>query len=106
MNNVPSLNRIVFNERREEIVGYALVQTAGNIEIVVPKGVKKISPLTFIFNQPSKIKITFLGDAPETVEDTDSDWLEGSVAFYNPETIGWENFSWKDKVEMTPIQEN
>ena len=106
LNNVPALNQIVFDEGREEIVGYALVQTEGNVEVVVPKEVKSFSTFPFYFNSPSKITISFLGDAPEIIEEDVPDWLEGTVVFYDPETSGWENFVWKDKVEMKRLQEN
>ena len=106
LNNIPALNQIVFDEGREEIVGYALVQTEGNVEVIVPKGVRNFSPLIFFFNSPSKITITFLGDAPKIIEENKPAWLEGAVLFYDPETIGWETFVWKDNVEMKIIQEN
>ena len=106
LNNVPALNQIVFDEGREEIVGYGLVQTDRNVEIVVPKGVKRLSTFPFLFNSPSEITISFSGDAPEIMEEDVPDWLEGTVVFYDPETSGWENFVWKDNVEMKRIQEN
>lgn len=106
LNNVPALGQIVFDEGREEITGYALIQTNGNVEVIVPKGVEKFSPLPFLFNSPSKITISFLGDAPEIIEEDAPYWLEGTVVFYDPETSGWENFVWKDKVEMKRSQEN
>ena len=106
MHNVPALGQIVFDEGRKEIMGYALIQTNGNVEVIVPKGVEKFSPLPFLFNPPSQKTISFLGDAPEIIEEDAPYWLEGTVVFYDPETSGWENFVWKDKVEMKQSQKN
>lgn len=100
--NVGALKQIIFEEGRESIIGYALFQTDANVEIIVPKGVKKFSPLTFLINPSATISITFLGDAPEIVED-DTDWFGNPTIYYDPETTGWDTFSWKEKFEMKPI---
>ena len=100
--NVGALKQIIFEEGRESIIGYALFQTDANVEIIVPKGVKKFSPLTFLINPTATISITFLGDAPEIVED-DTDWFGNPTIYYDPEATGWDTFSWKEKFEMKPI---
>lgn len=101
--NVPSLEQIVFNEGREKITGYAFIQTDANIHIVVPTSIVKFSPGPFLINPSSKIKITFLGDAPEIVED-DTDWFGNPTIYYDPNTNGWDNFAWNNKFNIKPIQ--
>ena len=98
--NVPNMEQIVFKEGRESILGYALINTDADVEIVIPSSVKNISPLPFHFNPPAQITLTFLGDAPTILEDKDVSWLDSAIIRYNPETTGWESFVWKDKVEM------
>lgn len=102
--NVPSLEQIVFKEGRAEITGYALFLTDASVEIIVPSGVKYISPLPFLFNPPAQIIFTFEGDAPTIVEDKDVAWLNDAIIRYNPETTGWESFAWKDRCKMQPSQ--
>ena len=100
---VPNLKTIEFKEGRESIMGYGLFNTNVNIEMIIPASVKKLSPLPFFFNPPSIVTITFLGNAPEIVEDKDVSWLENAIIYYDPETVGWETFAWKDKCEVKPI---
>ena len=103
--NVPALEQVIFKEGREEITGYALFQTDASIEIIVPESVKRFSPLPFLINPSTHITITFLGDAPEIVDD-DTDWFGNPVVNYDQTTNGWDEFSWNGKYTVKPIQEN
>jgi len=98
--NNPILEKIVFQEGREEIKGYACFQTTSNVEIVIPKGVKVVSPYTFFIYGPTKI--TFLGDCPELI-DTDS-FTGNPTIYYDPSTKGWDNCSWKNHHTLEPIK--
>ena len=101
--DVPALERVVFKEGREDITGYALIQTDASIEVVVPKTVMRFSPLPFLVPSSTNIKINFLGNAPEIVEYNDPDWFENATIYYDSETTGWETFIWKDKLEIKTI---
>ena len=103
--NVPSIEQVIFKEGREEIIGYALLQTDASVEIIVPEGVKRFSPLPFLINPSTHITITFLGDAPEIVDD-DTDWFGTPVINYDQNTNGWNEFSWNEKFTVKPIQKN
>ena len=104
--NVPALKQITFKEGREEITGYALLQTDESVEIVVPRSVKRFSPLPFLINPSAHITITFLGDAPEIVENNNPNWFGNPIVYYNPNTTGWETFVWKDKYEIKPLPQD
>ena len=103
---IPVVEQIVFKEGREEITGYGLILTDANVEIVVPQSVRKFSPLPFFINPPANIIITFLGNAPEIVDNKDFYWFESATIYYDPYTIGWETFVWNEKIEMKPLPEN
>ena len=100
--NVPALEQITFKEGREEITGYALIQTDESVEIVVPRSVKRFSPLPFLINPTANITITFLGDAPEIVDD-DTDWFGNPIIYYDETTNGWDKFIWNEKYTVKPI---
>ncbi len=102
LSNVPSLERITFEEGREEITGYALLQTDASVEIIVPESVKRFSPLPFLINPSTHITITFLGDAPEISEE--STWFGNPTIFYNSKTSGWDQFEWNGKYKMEIIK--
>ena len=103
--NVPALEQIIFKEGREEITGYALFQTNASVEIIVPESVKRFSPLPFLINPSTYITITFLGNAPEIVDD-DTDWFGNPVVYYDQTTNGWDEFAWNVKYTVKPIQKN
>ena len=103
--NVPALEQIIFEEGREEITGYALFQTDASVEIIVPKSVKRFSPLPFLINPSTNITIVFLGDAPKIVDD-DTDWFGNPFVYYDQKTNGWDKFAWNGKYTVKPIQTN
>ena len=104
--DVPNLETVVFKEGREEIVGYAFIQTDASIAMIVPDGVKKFSSSPFLITPSSNITITFLGDAPEIVEDDAPNWFGNPIVYYDSNKDGWETFDWKDKVDMNPLPQN
>ncbi|MBQ5841791.1 MAG: leucine-rich repeat domain-containing protein [Clostridia bacterium] len=101
---VPSLEQIVFEEGREEVRGYALVNGSLDIKITVPGSVKKFSSYLFLVGRDSKTEIAFMGDAPEIVEEGNGNFGV-SVIYYDSETSGWDTFAWKDLYEMKPIED-
>ena len=101
--NVPALEQVIFKDGREEITGYALFQTDASVEIIVPTSVKRFSPLPFLINPSTHITLTFLGDAPEIVDD-DTDWFGNPIINYDQNTNGWDEFSWNGKYTVNPIQ--
>lgn len=96
--NVPALEKIIFEEGREQINGYAFFDTTSSIEIVIPKSVKKFSPEPFFLRGPAKI--TFLGDCPEIVGK--SEFYGEPTIIYDPDTSGWDTCIWKDRYTLTP----
>lgn len=101
---VPSLEQIVFEEGREEVRGYALVNGSLDIKITVPGSVKKFSSYLFLVGRDAKTEIAFMGDAPEIVEEGNGNFGV-SVIYYDPDTSGWDTFAWKDLYEMKPIED-
>ena len=101
---VPSLEQIVFEEGREEVRGYALVNGSLDIKITVPGSVKKFSSYLFLVGRDAKTEIAFMGDAPEIVEEGNGNFGV-SVIYYDSETSGWDTFAWKDLYEMKPIED-
>lgn len=101
LNNVPALEQIVFREGRDEITGYAMVQTDASVEIVVPASIRKFSPVLFLINPSTPITITFSGDAPEIVDD-DTDWFGDPTIYYDPKTDGWDTFAWNERFDVKP----
>ena len=99
-----SLKQIVFEEGREAIDGYAFFGIDSDLEIIVPKSVKQFSPMPFIVDSslPIHIKITFLGNCPEIINE--NDYFGIPTIYYDPDTKGWDAFAWKDKYQMEPIQ--
>ena len=102
LNNVPAIKQIVFEEGREKITGYAMIQTDADLEIIVPKSVTEFSPYVFLINPSTNIKITFLGNAPEITAD-DTSWFGSPTICYDPSTTGWDTFVWNGRFEMKPI---
>lgn len=102
LHNVPALTQIVFEDGREEITGYAFVQTDASVEIIVPQSVKQFSPLPFLIDPATSITITFKGNAPNIVDD-DTDWFGDPTIYYDPTTDGWDIFTWNEKFEVIPI---
>ena len=99
-NNIPSLEKIIFEDGWEEITGYAYFVTTSDLEIIIPKTVKKISPLPFFIHGPTKIK--FLGDCPEILE---QDYFYGSPTIcYDPSTKGWDECEWIKKHNTELLQ--
>lgn len=97
----PSLKSIVFEDGREDIVGYAFFQKLPSVEITVPKSVKRFSSDVFLANPEVPITLIFLGDAPELENET-FDWFGTPTVYYDPATSGWDSFAWKDQCTLTP----
>lgn len=103
--HISSFIEIEFEEGREAIVGYALLQTPSDVKIMVPKSVKQFSPLTFLITPTAEVSIIFYGDAPEIVEETTPDWFGTPTVYYDSNTSGWDAFEWKGRFEMLTISE-
>ena len=97
--NLPSLEKIVFDEGREEISGYAFFATTTNVEIIIPKSVKLFSSYPFFSKGP--VTFVFLGDCPELGEK--KDFYGEPCIYYDPTANGWENCSWKEQFPLIPI---
>lgn len=110
--NVPTITKFIFRDGRETIKGYAFILTGTDVEIVVPASVKVLSPRVFYLYFPKHITFTFMGDAPEIIEDFPEDdelgdWVRITTIRYNPNTSGWDSFAWKDRCEeMQPFTQN
>ncbi|MBO5402415.1 MAG: leucine-rich repeat domain-containing protein [Clostridia bacterium] len=98
---VPSLEQIVFEEGREEVRGYALVNGRLDIKITVPGSVKKFSSYLFLVGRDAKTEIAFMGDAPEIVEEGNGNFGVSAI-YYDPDTSGWDTFPWNDKYDVIP----
>lgn len=104
--NVSSLEQIVFEEGREEIAGYALFQIAKintGVEIVVPKGVKRFSPESFLVHPDVPINVVFEGDAPEIQGDL-TWWFGNPTIYYDSTTNGWDKFIEDENYTVKAIQ--
>lgn len=95
----PALEKIIFSEGREEIVGYAKFDTKSSVEIIIPKSVKKFD--TSVFFVHGKETFVFNGDCPEIVG---SEFASKVAIRYNPATKGWDNCVWKGQYILEPIQ--
>ena len=95
----PALEKIIFSEGREELVGYAMFHTVSPVEIIIPKSVKKFSTQTFAVC--GKETFVFNGDCPEIV---DAEFTSKVTIRYNPSTKGWDNCVWKGQYTLEPIQ--
>ena len=98
--NVPALEKIIFEDGREEITGYAFFSTTTSVEIHIPNSVKKFSSSPFFFYGPAKL--IFAGDCPEIIEK--DDFYGKPTICYNPSTSGWDNCIWKDAYVMEPVK--
>lgn len=98
--NVPALEKIIFEDGREEITGYAFFSTTTSVEIHIPNSVKKFSSSPFFFYGPAKL--IFAGDCPEIIEK--DDFYGKPTICYNPSTSGWDNCIWKDTYVMEPVK--
>ena len=97
--NTPALEKIIFDDGREEIKGYAFFDITSNVEIIIPKSVKKFSADPFFIHGPAKI--IFLGNFPEILEKT-SFYGEPTI-YYDPTTEGWNECEWKDQYPLEPL---
>lgn len=102
--NTTAIEQIEFEEGRESINGYALVNISTSIEIIVPKGVNEFSPYTFLIGPDVEITVKFFGDAPEIIEDG-NEYFGKPTIYYDPDTYGWDTFAWNGVYEMKPIQD-
>ena len=96
-----SLEKVIFEEGREQVTGRAFARFCTNVEIIIPKSVTKFSPWPFFHIKDIAITITFLGNAPEFVDEYD--YPGDLTIYYDPSTNGWENCVWKDKFEIKPM---
>ena len=99
-----SLEKIIFEDGREEVKGYAFFTFSKNVEIIIPQSVNKFSPWPFIVKNGTSITITFLGDAPE-ITDQELEYLGDLTIYYDPVTQGWNTTPLKDKYTVLPIKE-
>ena len=107
--NVPSLEKIIFEDGYTEIDGYAFFATTSDIEVIIPASVKKIDPEIF-FNYGS-IKFIFKGDCPELIgrETISGDPIDGEfygdiTVCYDPDTNGWDECTWKNDYKVEVIK--
>jgi len=98
--NVPSLKKIVFEEGRDVIDGYAFFDITSYVEITIPKSVKEFSSLPFFAHGP--IKYVFEGDCPIITEDVD--FLGEPTIYYYSNTSGWNNCVWLKKYTLLPLE--
>ena len=98
--NTPLLEKIIFEEGREEVSGYAFFDITSNVEIIIPSSVKKFSPMPFFIH--SEAKIIFSGNCPEIIEK--NDFYGNPTIYYNPSTDGWSECEWKNQYNMLPIK--
>ena len=98
---LPSLEKVVFEEGRESLEGYAFLSTDTDVEFVIPRSVKTFESWT-IFSHGA-CRYVFLGDFPELSSDHTELFGEPTV-YYDPNTKGWDTCPWKDMYPMQPIQ--
>ena len=96
-----ALEKIIFQEGREEIKGYAFFALESDVEIIIPKSVKRFSSYPFFIY--GNAKFVFLGDCPEIIEDK-KDFYGNPTVCYDPATKGWDSCTWKDQYQVIPIQ--
>ena len=97
-----TLERIVFDEGRELIDGYALCNVMSHAEIIIPKSVKKISywPMAIV----DQASIFFSGDCPELGDTADRRMFGNATIYYDPSTSGWEDCIWRDFLTVLPME--
>lgn len=97
---IPSLEKIIFENGRDEINGTSVFVISSDAEIIIPKSVKKFSPYAFYIYDSAKF--IFWGDCPEIVEQ--ETFYGNPTIFYDPTTKGWDECVWKDTYNLEPIQ--
>ncbi len=100
----PSLEKIIFDKGREEIDGYAFFGITSDVEIVIPEGVTKFSPLPFTVKSASpawQIELRFIGDCPEFTEE--SNYFGEPTIYYDPATDGWDEYAGESEYNLKPI---
>jgi len=99
-----NLEKIVFEEGREDIIGYAFFDTRAYVEIMIPKSVMRLAPETFFIYGGAKI--VFSGDCPElaSLVGDDPQFYGDPAIYYDPNTKGWDNCSWKGIDSLNPIE--
>ncbi len=96
-----NLEKIIFDDGRNVIEGYAFFNLNSNVHIVIPKSVKEFSPSPFfIYNS---ITFEFLGDCPtiNSNEEFQGDAKDITI-IYEPETIGWDECDWMNTYNAKP----
>jgi hypothetical protein len=97
----PALEKIIFEEGRESMEGYAFFDITSGPEIVIPKSVSKFSAWVLFIHGDAKL--IFEGDCPEIIQGQEN--LTGTpTIYYDPSTNGWDTCVWKDRVPMLPIE--
>ena len=98
--NVPKLDKIIFDEGRERIEGYAFIDITSSPVIQIPESVTFFSP--YVFFTHGAVAFVFEGDCPE---------YDASVAFYGEPTIyydstksGWDECTWSEQYNLKPKQ--
>lgn len=99
--NTPALEKIIIDDGREALHGYAFFHTTTDVEIIFPKSIKRVGNYSFSAHGPTKY--VFLGDCPENLEDIV--FLgEPATVCYDPSTNGWDGLVLKNGVELIPIE--
>ena len=105
--NTPSLEKIIFEEGREELSGYSFfgIPAEANVEIEVPKSVKRFSLSPFSVS--GKVKFVFLGDCPELVKGSGGSqgyYKELPTMCYDASRNGWDTCEWIKQFPHEPVK--
>ncbi len=96
----PALEKIIFEEGRESMEGYAFFDITSGPEIVIPKSVTKFSAWVLFIHGDAKL--FFEGDCPELIAGQEK--LTGTTTiYYHPGTNEWDSCVWKDDYPLKPI---
>ena len=100
---VPSLEKVVFEEGRESIDGITFFDVTTDVEFIIPKSAKSFSTYTFVLQGPCRF--VFLGDCPKSPEEFWEFYRKGEpTIYYDPDTKGWDTCPWKDMYPMKPLK--
>jgi hypothetical protein len=101
--NTTSLEKIIFEEGREELSGYSFfgIPAEANVEIEVPKSVKRFS--LSAFSVSGKVIFVFLGDCPELVG-SQGYYKESPTMCYDASKYGWDTCEWIKQFPHEPAK--
>jgi len=98
---LPSLEKMIFEEGRAEINGYAFFANTSNVDIIIPKSVEKFSCNTFIVNDSARF--IFHGNCPELIESATFGNSKPTI-LYDKSASGWDDCEWNGKYTLEPIK--